>query len=439
MAQRTVCLCDGKLIGIESIYTVVNGHQINKPEKLKELRAKSQNNELFCPCGCGANLILVAGDRNLREQHFRIKDGSNVSECHMITEGKKSLDSKIALKCWLDDKLGIDDVETRVPIKLVGETNRKYEFTFLSRTKKVAVSYSHERVNLLDEKLEVLEANCKDFLLIYIVDDSNRGTNGQYPEALMKIQERQGYCLFLEVEDASYEKAKLSAAVYVQDSLGFWKERLLSEGKLSEYSIWSGKYVAFRHQPLNVRLEEELEKHKNELQFELQRQEEIQKRREELQRKQEEAEKERILRLEERKRKELEEAKQYEERSHEFKKNLEQNLSQQKTPVRDEDGVRWIKCEFCGFIGREKDFKSYGGPNHVNLGTCYKCASEGQSRTVPEITFTDKLKSELKRMREEEESKCPNCGGRLREKMGRFGRFMGCSNYPKCNYTRPIR
>lgn len=47
MAERTVCLCDGKYIGIETIFTVINGQQINIPEKLKELRAKSQNNELF--------------------------------------------------------------------------------------------------------------------------------------------------------------------------------------------------------------------------------------------------------------------------------------------------------------------------------------------------------------------------------------------------------
>lgn len=43
MAQRTVCLCDGKYIGIETIYTVVDGKQINIPDKLAELRAKSQN------------------------------------------------------------------------------------------------------------------------------------------------------------------------------------------------------------------------------------------------------------------------------------------------------------------------------------------------------------------------------------------------------------
>ena len=81
MAQRTVALYNGKYIGIESIFTVIDGKQINIPDKLKELRKKSQSNELFCPCGCGSNLILVAGDKNLREQHFRIKEGQCFDNC----------------------------------------------------------------------------------------------------------------------------------------------------------------------------------------------------------------------------------------------------------------------------------------------------------------------------------------------------------------------
>ena len=87
MAQRTVALCDGKYIGIEPIYTVINGRQINIPEKLKELRAKSQNNEVFCPCGCGINLILVAGYKYLREQHFREKSGTGTYECNKSING----------------------------------------------------------------------------------------------------------------------------------------------------------------------------------------------------------------------------------------------------------------------------------------------------------------------------------------------------------------
>ena len=32
-------------------------------------------------------------------------------------------------------------------------------------------------------------------------------------------------------------------------------------------------------------------------------------------------------------------------------------------------------------------------------------------------------------------SKCPKCGGKLVERNGKYGKFIGCSNYPKCRYT----
>ena len=34
---------------------------------------------------------------------------------------------------------------------------------------------------------------------------------------------------------------------------------------------------------------------------------------------------------------------------------------------------------------------------------------------------------------------CPRCGGRLIIKNGRYGRFIGCSNYPRCKYTKSLR
>ena len=34
---------------------------------------------------------------------------------------------------------------------------------------------------------------------------------------------------------------------------------------------------------------------------------------------------------------------------------------------------------------------------------------------------------------------CPSCGGWLETRMGRFGRFLGCSNFPDCDYTRNLR
>ncbi|WP_240675952.1 topoisomerase DNA-binding C4 zinc finger domain-containing protein [Ammoniphilus sp. CFH 90114] len=31
---------------------------------------------------------------------------------------------------------------------------------------------------------------------------------------------------------------------------------------------------------------------------------------------------------------------------------------------------------------------------------------------------------------------CPRCEGELLERTGKHGSFYGCSNYPKCRYTK---
>ena len=36
-------------------------------------------------------------------------------------------------------------------------------------------------------------------------------------------------------------------------------------------------------------------------------------------------------------------------------------------------------------------------------------------------------------------SKCPFCGGDLTKRNGKYGYFLGCSNYPKCKYTRKVK
>lgn len=34
---------------------------------------------------------------------------------------------------------------------------------------------------------------------------------------------------------------------------------------------------------------------------------------------------------------------------------------------------------------------------------------------------------------------CPQCDGKLKLIYGRFGPFMGCSNYPDCNFTEKVK
>lgn len=466
MAQRTVALCDGKFIGIENIFTVKDGMQINIPDKLEELRKKSQNNELFCPCGCGANLILVAGDRGLREQHFRIKDGQNFEDCTVVTEGKTSVDSKIVLKCWLDDNLHADDLESRVPIKALGDSNRRYEFTFISRSHGIALDYCHNRANLTDEKQSVLEENSKGVKIIHVVDIMNGGSDGQYPEWLMKVQKKQNYCLLLAIEDSDYDTAEMKAVFYEKNLDGLWPEVVFAEGLLKEYRIDKDGRILFKGNYLDELFDLAVRQFRNNLATEQQRREEEKKRRTEWLKKQEEEaakrreeERKRQEELAEKRRKEAEEAakrraeleekrrqeierEQAERRQREedFKRNMESNFAQQENPVRDAEGNRWIKCEFCGKIAKDSEFSSYGGIGHINLGTCQEC-----EKNNPAVKEEREAKRREEQMRVVEEKKsydpnvCPICGGKLKERNGRNGPFIGCSNFPNCHYTRSIR
>lgn len=427
MAQRTVAICDGKYIGIESIYTVINGHQINIPNRLKDLREKSRNNKLFCPCGCGANLILVAGDKNLREQHFRIKDGTYNNNCTFKTEGRESVEAKIALKCWLDDKLGTLDIETRVPIYAIENNKRKYEFSFLSKERKIALSYCYDRRNLSDEKFDILEDNRKNIHLIYVVARMNEGSNGQYPEGLMKVQEKQGYCLLLSNSKGDYAKTKMRAVYYKTDIDGLWREITIASGLLRDFNINLDGTISYFGKSLSVLLKEVEQNFQKEMKKMILRRVEVVRKQvayQEEQKRQEE-------KISEQKR-EYEKQRQLEaqRRAEDFKKNMESQFAQQETQVRDEEGNRWIKCEFCGMIAKEENFVSYGGQGRINLGICKECAKD---HSAFEIEMRESVKTVNKKY---DPTLCPECGGKLRERRGPYGKFWGCSNYPRCRYIR---
>ncbi|MFQ9803554.1 MAG: topoisomerase DNA-binding C4 zinc finger domain-containing protein [Coprococcus sp.] len=33
---------------------------------------------------------------------------------------------------------------------------------------------------------------------------------------------------------------------------------------------------------------------------------------------------------------------------------------------------------------------------------------------------------------------CPECGKKLVERSGKFGKFIGCSGFPKCRFTQSV-
>lgn len=56
------------------------------------------------------------------------------------------------------------------------------------------------------------------------------------------------------------------------------------------------------------------------------------------------------------------------------------------------------------------------------------------------ITDDNIRREHVKNIRENiidhDSTKCPKCGGHLVERTGQYGKFIGCSNYPKCKYTK---
>jgi DNA topoisomerase-1 len=88
------------------------------------------------------------------------------------------------------------------------------------------------------------------------------------------------------------------------------------------------------------------------------------------------------------------------------------------------------KTEYCDNCGKEMAIK------RGRFGPFLACTG------YPECKTTRRLVSGTRKARQPDvvlDEKCPTCGeGQLLRRHGRFGEFIGCQNYPKCKYTRPI-
>ncbi len=84
-----------------------------------------------------------------------------------------------------------------------------------------------------------------------------------------------------------------------------------------------------------------------------------------------------------------------------------------------------IKCDKCG------------SPMVIKLGRFGKflaCSNYPECKNTRPL-FETKEESAA----EETNEKCPKCGNALKVKTGRFGKFLACSNYPECKFTKNIQ
>lgn len=244
--MRSYCLYKGNYLDIADMHEVIDGKQINIPEKLKYYRQLSDtHSDLTCSCGCGEVVVLVAG--SVRKQHFRLLKKFGSSNCEYQEESDLSVKSKIVLKCWLSKNLPEieNEVSYRVPINELTDNNRRYEMTLYTKDYNFGIVYYRLSSSIEAEKIK-LQNEYLETKILYVSSVENEFTDDQYPERLMMIQERQGYCFFLNRDiNMVYEEAQAKVCVYMQNYKGYWKSVVVCEGFLDQYEISHEGVISF--------------------------------------------------------------------------------------------------------------------------------------------------------------------------------------------------
>ena len=75
----------------------------------------------------------------------------------------------------------------------------------------------------------------------------------------------------------------------------------------------------------------------------------------------------------------------------------------------------------------------------VDLSAYFNISSEGAHRAMNDCIMNQKCFEALAGIQADIITEvCPVCGGELSKRSGRFGEFWGCSNYPRCRFTKNV-
>lgn len=109
---------------------------------------------------------------------------------------------------------------------------------------------------------------------------------------------------------------------------------------------------------------------------------------------------------------------------------------------------KYVEYDFTAFMEDELDEISNGRKDYKNVLSEFWSgfnmavqASDGLTMTEITNAIDEELAPHFFPVREDgqDSRKCPDCeNGRLSIKLGKFGGFIGCSNYPECKYTKPL-
>lgn len=218
-------------------------HYMNNDSRLfREVRRASREHRLFCTCGCGGNLQLVAGDKSTTTHRFfrNYMDTANANCCY--DESPLTQKSKILLRTWLNQTLQ-RDLQNDIPIAEINKGNRRYELTYYAQVYDFGLVYANEAKNIPFEKIQELD-EYREMHILYLSDIHNLLQSGQLPVHQIDMQDKQGFCLFLKIADPEKEEYLLSDATlictyYIREYLdhGIWIGLPVLEDSITAFSI----------------------------------------------------------------------------------------------------------------------------------------------------------------------------------------------------------
>ena len=236
-----------RILYIDELTTIEyeNGeiHYMNNNSQLfREVRKASQEHRLFCTCGCKTNLQLVAGEKSITTRRFfrNYTDFANNNCCY--DESPVTQKSKILLRTWLNQALKMEMLND-IPIADINRGSRKYELTYYLEGYDFGLVYAYEAKNIAYEKIQELD-EYKEMKIMYISDIHNKIQSGQLPLHQIDIQDKQGFCIFLQIEDAEKDEfllsnARLVCIYYIKQHIdnGVWVGLPILEDCILEFSV----------------------------------------------------------------------------------------------------------------------------------------------------------------------------------------------------------
>lgn len=251
-----------RILYIDELVTIEyeNGeiHYMNNNSLLfRNVRKASQEHRLFCTCGCGSCLQLVAGEKSITTRRFfrNYADFTNNTCCY--DESFVTQKSKILLRTWLNQILNIGLLND-IAIADINKGNRKYELTYYSQEYDFGLVYANEAKNIAYEKIQELD-EYKEMNIMYISDVHNKIQSGQLPLHQIDIQDKQGFCIFLQIENAEKDEfmlsdARLICTYYIKQHIdnGVWVGLPILEDSILEFSVSPKGKLLYKNVEVNI-------------------------------------------------------------------------------------------------------------------------------------------------------------------------------------------